>query len=123
MTTVTEIYNSIDLSELRREPLFSSLTDNQLRFIDLKSKLEARIEMACKSISLSNGNIKNLESYNSFVIVNDEVINTFRQLYSNTKSSFIKKVLVTVGKSKKMSEKQLEMIAEEITKFNLTINF
>ena len=35
MTTVTELYNKVDLTELRREPLFSSLTDEQLKFSGL----------------------------------------------------------------------------------------
>ena len=59
----------------------------------------------------------------SFTFDNEELINYLRSLYVNTKNSFVKKVVATVGKSKRVSERQLDIIVRDAMKYNLVINF
>jgi len=123
MTTIKDILETVNLDELRKDFKGIGFTENQLKIIGLKTKLETMIEGVCDVKSYSNNNIKNLESYNSFEIINEELLNTLRQLYNNTKNNFVKNVIKSVGQNKKFTEKQLDIIVEEMIKFNLTINF
>jgi hypothetical protein len=123
MTTVTEIRNSINIEDLRREDEFG-LTDNNL----IDSKFYMLIWEKIRRASVKNDTNESRKgitlSYSYyFSFDNEELLNSLRQLYVCTKNSFAKKVIATVGQNKRMTEKQTTIIIEEMMKFNLTLNF
>ena len=123
MTTLNEIKETINLQELKNNNEFRQ-SDKDLVNNELFMLVWKRIRNVCKSIDTSESR-KGIElNSGSFMkIDNEELLNTLRQLYINTKNEFVKKVIVTVGKSKIMTEKQTDIIIEEMVKFNLTLKF
>lgn len=85
------------------------------------------LENACKMTAYKTSNRQDFygnEIVYTYHIENKEVINVLRELYKATKNSFVKNVVKTVGVNKKMSEKQLNIIADELVNFQeITINF
>jgi hypothetical protein len=57
----------------------------------------------------------------TYNIIDESVINLLRSLWLNTVNNYVKNVVKTVGVSKKISDKQLEIIADELSL--LSINF
>ncbi len=123
MTTIKEIKETINLQELKDNNEFG-LSENALYNNELFMLVWKRLRSVCENVDTNEsrkGIVLNSSSF--FRINNEELLNTLRQLYVNTKNQFIKKVIVTVGKSKIMTEKQTDIIIEEMIKFNLTLNF
>lgn len=54
----------------------------------------------------------------SFEIISENLIQLLRDLFILTTNSFMKSVITTVGKSRKMSEKQLNLIKKEMLNFD-----
>jgi len=94
-----------------------------MKAIDISYELEN----ACKQTAYKTSNRQDFygnEMIYTYHIENEEVINVLRQLYLSTKNIFVKNVVKTVGQAKKMSEKQLDIIAKELVNFNqIKINF
>ena len=123
MTTVSQIKESINLEDLKNKDEFG-LSDHNLINSEFYIILWEKIRNSCVKHDTSESRKgQTLSTSYYMTITNDELLNTLRQLYVNTKNSFVKKVVVSVGKSKKATEKQLEIIIEEMMKYNLTINF
>lgn len=123
MKTVRELYESINIEELRKQDEYGQ-TDAQLLNVELYMIIWAKIKGVCQQKDFKEtrkGIILN-ETY-CWMFDNTELINSLRQLYSATKNNFVKEVVKTVGQTKRMSEKQAEIIIEEMMKFNLTLNF
>ncbi len=121
MKTVKDIKESFNVNELAKLEIWEDVSLNDIRKISTECELSAIIRngstSSARQISYSNTII-------TYTINNDEVINTLRELYKMTKSSFVKSVIETVGATKKCSEKQLDIITTEMAKFdNLTLNF
>jgi len=53
-----------------------------------------------------------------YQIKDEKIIDLFRNLYKTTNNSFIKSVLKTVGTTKTFTEKQIDIICEEISKID-----
>lgn len=134
MTTVREIFESINVEELRKQQeeenkgkdefFVTVLNDNQLISTNFYMIIWNRIKSVSKRVDtreVRKGIILNETYY--WMFDNTELINSLRQLYSATKNNFVKEVVKTVGQTKRMSEKQAEIIIEEMMKFNLTLNF
>jgi len=124
MQTVKAIKESVNVSEVLSNDvneIYEGCTEKQVINWTTASNISRLIENVSKRFS-------NQVSYSVtniyFEITNEEVINLFRELYKLTSNKFVKSVLVSVGKNKKFTEKQLITITDEIIKFeNLTINF
>ena len=123
MKTIQDIRNEINIKDLRNNNEYG-LSDNDLIdtefYMIIWKKIqniseEAQTKEKRKGITLSS-------SY-YFKFNNEEFLNTLRQLYINTNNTFVKKVVKTIGESKKITEKQIEIIINEMMKYNLNINF
>ena len=123
MKTIKELYESINIEDLRTQDEFGQ-TDTQLLNVELYMIIWKKIKSSSKRIETKEtrkGIV--LSSSYFFEIQNEEVLKTLRQLYISSKNNFVKEVVKTVGQTKIMTEKQAEIIIEEIMKFNLTLNF
>lgn len=124
MTTLNDLklqVNCEGINEDLRTNKFCGAFDYQKLFdLELQNLVEMKFEDACKAK-------KNMNKYGevsfNYTIESEEVLNALRQLYVNTNNSFVKSVLVSVGTTKNFTEKQIEIIAKEAIKFNLTLNF
>jgi len=91
-------------------------------------EISYELEHACKLTGKGNGK-RDFYGYGqemtySYEITKEEVLDVLRKLYVATKNNFIKEVIKTVGISKKMSQKQLDIIVEELVNFQeITLNF
>lgn len=134
MTTVKEVFESIKIEDLRlaqeqenknKDAFFTvNLSDDQLISTEFYMIIWNKIQKVSKRIETKDtrkGLVLNSSYY--FEIQNEKLLNTLRSLYFNTKNNFVKSVIKTVGQNKRMTEKQSEIIIEELMKFNLTINF
>lgn len=123
MTTISQIKETINLQELKDNNEYGQ-TDYNLMNNELFMLVWKKIKTVSKKVD-TNESRKGivLDSSSFFRINNEELLNTLRQLYTTTKNQFVKKVIVTVGESKIMTEKQTDIIIEEMIKFNLTLNF
>lgn len=62
--------------------------------------------------------MQNVKTFDS-----EEVLETLRTVYKSTANKFVRSVIATVGKERKYSDKQLEVIVDEIMKMpNFLIN-
>lgn len=128
MTTIEKIKSEINVSEIRNNDeydIYTDWSDSEIIDCSLHSAIVTKFKKSSERISKSymNNSRTSIETSDSFVINNDEVLNTLRVLYQTTKSSFIKGVVKTVGQSKRFTEKQIIVITEEIVKTNLTLSF
>ena len=90
------------------------MTDLQIKqSIEISEKIETK----CKSTAIKS---KYGMQY-TFHIIDEDVLNLLRSLWVKTSNNFVKNVVKTVGLSKTISDKQLEIISEELTL--LSINF
>ena len=91
-------------------------------------EISYKLEHACKLTGKGNGK-RDFFGYGqemtySFEITKEEVLNVLRKLYTSTKNTFVKEVVKTVGQSKRMSQKQLDIIVDELVNFQeITLNF
>lgn len=124
MKTVKSIKESVNVSEILSNDkygTFEDLSNEQVILFSSATEISNLIQNECErnahQISYSNTVV-------SFEITNEKVIELFRELYKMTNNNFVKSVLVSVGKNKKFTEKQIIIITDEIVKFNnLEINF
>ena len=89
-------------------------------------EISYELEHACKLTAYNTGKraMYGQETNYSYEITNEEVLNVLRKLYVATKNTFVKEVVKTVGQATKMSQKQLDIIVEELVNFQeITINF
>lgn len=124
MTTIKTIKEGVNVKEILSNDkygTFEGLSNEQIINIVSSTNVSLQIQNVSErnsyQVSYSNTVI-------SYKIINEEVINLFRELYKLTSNKFVKSVLVSVGQNKKFSEKQIIVITDEIVKFeNLIINF
>ena len=86
--------------------------DEAIEVISL-NKINLIIKENATAVVINAGSYGNKYSLNS-----ESTLITLRELYKSTKNNFIKKVIVTVGKSKEFTEKQMDLIMDELVKFN-----
>lgn len=118
MTTIQDIRNEVNTKKLKADEV---LTLNDMIEIQTGVNLSSRFENECKFKVFKD---EKRNWITTFFISNEEILNTLRQLYVLTKNKFVKSVVKTVGINKKMTDKQMNIIIEELVKFNqITINF
>ena len=84
--------------------------------VGLQSYFDSNVGLS-KSLSVTpNKSKSNLSTKISYTL-SEEFIIILRNFYKIVQNQFIKKVVIEVGQSKKMSERQLEMICEEMAKY------
>lgn len=128
MTTLENIKNGINIEELKANDKYNSFEDwSDEEILDAtifsticamfrkESKQEVNVYM--------NASRSGKDVVSSYFIQNENVIETLRNIYKSTKNNFVKSVVTTIGQTKKFSDKQIQIIAEEIMKLNLTLNF
>jgi hypothetical protein len=124
MTTL-EIYNSIDTETLRiKEEDYKGWSDAQIIDVEFYMIIWRKIKSVCDRTD-TNESRKGI-NYNSsyyFNITNKELLNSLRELYVSTKNKFVKDVIKTVGVNKRITEKQAEIVIQEMMKINIHINF
>jgi hypothetical protein len=89
-------------------------------------EISYELEHACKLTSYNTGvrAMYGQEVVYTYTIENEAVLNVLRTLYVSTKNHFVKQVIKTVGIAKKMSQKQLDLIVDELVNFQeITLNF
>jgi hypothetical protein len=92
------------------------MTEYDLPF-NLRLKMEYASKYTANQKSYSNTSI-------SYIITNEEVLNTLRQLFVLTNNKFVKEVITSVGQNKRFTVNQVRIITEEMAKFeNITLNF
>tara|TARA_R110000782_G_scaffold172196_1_gene263839 strand:- start:246 stop:518 length:273 start_codon:yes stop_codon:yes gene_type:complete len=86
--------------------------------LQIKQSIEVseKIERKCKLTAI-NGRYGMQYTY---CIVDENVVNLLRTLWTKTSNSFVKNIVKTVGVSKKISEKQMEIIADELSLLSIT---
>ena len=112
MKTIAELKQLIDLTKVENK---YELTNQEL--------LEVEVKCIVRNMFIQNsevvGQAKKTSQYQPtnyvYSIANEEVVNTLRNLYKLAKNNFLKEVIVTVGKTKTFTTKQLEIIAEAIS--------
>jgi len=121
MKTIKSIKDSVNVELLSRSSSYEGIPVSQIRNIETEVQLDRLIKNNSQSTSFKVS--YSVTNY-SYKITNIEVVNLLRELYKISSNKFLKDVLVTVGQSKKYSQKQLDVIVSELVKFeNLAINF
>lgn len=121
MTTIKTIKENVNITELLSNDMYEGLTKEQLINMVSVGKLVVLINNVSK---YNFYRVSTTVTNTSYDITNEEVINMLRELYKLTSNKFVKSILVTVGQSKKYTERQLSQIVGEMVKFeNLIINF
>ena len=82
--------------------------------------LEDLIKKHLKGILFTKKN-NTTDSY--YIIKNEEVLNFLRDLWLESKNSFVKNIIVSVGRNRKSSNKQLSVICKESVKHNIELRF
>lgn len=116
------------LSEIDLEKGLKSLertTGETMDFESYKSvtfpiELSNLIKKYCDQTYIRGSINGNFSIYN---INNGEVLNYLRDLWLESNNSFVKKVIVTVGKERKFTDKQIDVISKEGVKFNIELRF
>lgn len=115
MKTVKELKAQIEITNDE-----DNLGIEVMKEITLAARLNSKMQDICKSTGFCSKT--GLES--RYEITNEEILNTLRDLYKSTRNNFVKGIIETVGKSKKFSHKQMDIICDELVTFNsITINF
>jgi hypothetical protein len=92
----------------------------------VETQITEQFELSYKSKAFNIGKSNSFGQITTytFTIENEEILNTLRQLYVATTNNFVKQVVKTVGQSKTFTNKQLDIVADELAKFEtITINF
>ena len=90
-----------------------NMTDLQIK---QSIEISEKIERKCK-LTAVKGKYGMQYTYN---IIEETVLNLLRTLWVKTSNKFVKDVLKTVGVSKKISDKQLEIISDELALLSIT---
>ena len=96
------------------------------KYLNVETQITEQFELSCKSKAFNTGKSNSFGQITTytFTIENEEILNTLRQLYVATANNFVKQVVKTVGQSKTFTNKQLDIIADELAKYDtITINF
>jgi hypothetical protein len=128
MKTVKSIIQNVNVNEVLENDKYGTyegMTNEQISDAVAYGTIAMMLKKACVENSNKNTNtFGGRATYNyTYEITSEEVINFLRTLYINTTNSFAKQVIETIGKSKFFTQKQLDIVMEEIMKFDLTINF
>lgn len=89
------------------------MTDLQIK---QSIEISEKIERKCK-LTAVKGKYGMQYTHN---IVEESVLNLLRTLWVKTSNKFVKDVVKSVGVSKKISDKQLEIISNELTLLSIT---
>ena len=121
--TTKEFLLSIDFEKGLKD--LESATGETMDFedykrIDSQTKLGNLIKKYCSLTFRKDMYGKNISFY---TINNEEVLNYFRDMWLESKNDFVKKVIVSVGKEKKFTEKQIDVIMKEAVKFDIELRF
>ena len=123
--TIADLKQTITEAEIASYIKNSKLSFDGVELnIPIATKDEAIEVISLNKINLiikenSNAVVINAGSYgNKYSLNSESTLITLRELYKSTKNNFIKKVIVTVGKSKEFTEKQMDLIMDELVKFN-----
>lgn len=106
------IQKDIEEMKLNNEPV---LSEEELRQIYTSSKLKFRYEDMSRAIGVVRG-INNVET--QYEIVNDDILSVLRSFYTVVRNRFVKDVIVTVGKTKRFTDKQMGVICNELVRYN-----
>jgi len=121
MKTIKELKDEVsqeviqkDIEEMKsnNEPV---LSEEELRQIYTSSKLKFRYEDMSRAIGVVRG-INNVET--QYEIVNDDILSVLRSFYTVVRNRFVKDVIVTVGKTKRFTDKQMGVICNELVRYN-----
>lgn len=127
MKTIESLIESVNIQDQRekRASIFEDASDKEVIECVVFAKIAMEFKTSCNEISSSymNNSRTKIESNYSYEIENDGVINTLRELYKSTSNKFVKSVVATVGQTKKFSDKQLDIIADEILKLKISLTF
>jgi len=121
MKTVRELKNELDpkvfeMSDLEKE-LDIVIPKKEKGEIEIKCDLKNKIQDISSLIRLQRKSTRG-EISRKYQIKDEKIIDLFRNLYKTTNNSFIKSVLKTVGTTKTFTEKQIDIICEEISKID-----
>ena len=117
--TTQQFISSIDFEkEVRAIEAISGEVENTNNIAWIK--LSTMFKSYC-DLSLVRNSYGKISSY--YKINNEEVINYIRDLWLLSNNSFVKNVIVTVGKERKFTEKQLDIIMKEAVKFDIELRF
>lgn len=83
-------------------------------------KLSSLFQSYCSLTLVRNKFGKDASFYK---IYNEEVLNYLRDLWLESNNQFVKNVIVTVGKERKFTEKQIDIIMKEAIRFNIELRF
>ena len=127
MTTIESLIESVNIQEqrIKKAYIYEDASDKEIVECVVFAQIAMKFKKVCEEVisQYMNDSRTKIERNYSYVIENDGVIETLRNLYKSTSNKFIKDVVATVGKSKKFSDKQLGVIADEILKLRISLNF
>lgn len=117
--TTQQFIQTIDFSkEIKSMESISGVTESSENISWIK--LSTMFKSYC-SLSLVRDSFGKSASY--YKINNEEVVNYLRDLWLESNNQFVKNVIVTVGKERKFTEKQIDIIMKEAVKFDVELRF
>ena len=126
MKTIETIKNELTKQEIERQNQEMidrdgiGLSETDIKHVHVKCTLRNLIEDKSKTIGLRTA--RGLET--AYEITNENILQMLRDFYTIVQNKFVKDVIVSVGKAKQFSEEQMDVILEEITRYNkIQINF
>jgi hypothetical protein len=112
MKTIGELKSKIDLTKIENK---YELTEKEMLEVEVKSFVMKTFTDNSEIIGQAKKTSQYQPTNYVYSITNEEIINTLRNLYKISKNNFLKDVIVSVGKSKIFTDKQLEIISEAIS--------
>lgn len=116
MKTVKDIKLTITTKDTVCEYGIASVEEKTKYFV--ANKLFILFNDNSKVISLGCISQRGSEVGGKYKITSEALISTLRNLYIQTKNSFVKSIIETVGKSRIHSNKQMVIITEELANFD-----
>jgi len=114
--TISEIKNEIKTNMIE---LMKKYEDDDTEQFILECELSYIISVEMrKNTSFESIKFSSFNSKETYFFSDESKLNTLRSLYKLTSNNFVKSVISTVGKEMKFTSKQLEIIIEEMMKFD-----
>lgn len=104
-----------ELLELKEYP---GVTIKDFQEIYVMGRLNSKLREMCKNTGYYDrrGNLISV-----YKIKTESVMEFLRDIYKTTSNKYVQSVLTTVGQARKFTDKQLDVITEEIAKHDLFI--
>lgn len=103
--------------ELKKENIAESIKEGvnpeNAKIISVSIFLDSFYEGKCKKTLIRGEK----GTYTIFKIEDENLIQKLRDFYSICKNDFTKKVISTIGQEKKMTQRQMEIITDEMVKY------